>query len=73
MALQGTVTSLAALLNRSSEEQRFLFASLARFLKYNRIDKAMGASMVGASRFHDLQMQLGQLEICKFPMDVSNL
>lgn len=37
--LLGTVTSLAALLNRSSEERRFLFANLGRFLKYNQIDK----------------------------------
>lgn len=40
--LLGTVTSLAALLNRSSEERRFLFANLGRFLKYNQIDKDLG-------------------------------
>ena len=38
-AVSGSVTSLAALLNRSSEERRFLFANLGRFLKYNQIDK----------------------------------
>lgn len=68
--LLGTVTSLAALLNRSSEERRFLFANLGRFLKYNQIDKDLGdrithflqhAYAVKQLHIHEDQVQLFDL------------
>ena len=36
-SIRGSVTGLSGLLNKSSEEKRFLFVTLRRFLEHNRI------------------------------------